>query len=138
MILFFAGWIGCAPKKSAMVHNNIQTEEHNSAIKPDVQKEDMRLVDEAMVVLVPDSVSSVTLTECAQMRKPVRDGQVRFFDIPKAECQVRFTPSGLFTSLQGGIGVHHCRVLSNNSSVICTLCLDGLQNCLQASMNTPQ
>lgn len=93
-----------------------------------VQREDeVRPADEALILLVPEEVHSVTLTDCHRSRKSVRHGQVRFFDIPNEPCRVRFSPSGLFTSVDGGVGVHHCKVIGN-SSVICTLSLDGLKS----------
>jgi hypothetical protein len=97
-------------------------------VKPIVREGETRPADEAMILVVPDSVQSVTLTTCARGRKAVRHSQVRFFDIPNKDCRVRFAPSGLFTSVIGGVGVHHCQVLENNSSVICTLSLDGLKS----------
>lgn len=134
MMFLFVIWMGCTPKEPAVVQNPVQTVKPVE-VKPVEKEDEVRPADEAMILLVPDSVSTVTLATCGRTRKSVRHGQVRFFDVPNEECRIRFSPSGLFTSLAGGVGVHHCRILANNSSVICTLCQEGLDKCLLPSMN---
>ena len=140
MMLWLCILLSCATKEPFVakrpwepLENPVQVE-----VKPVEREDEVRPADEAMILLVPDSVQSVTLTTCDRGRKNVRHGQVRFFDVPNLDCRVRFAPSGLFTSIQGGVGVHHCRLLKNNSSVICTLCLEGFHVCLEANMNQTQ
>ena len=122
------GWIGCSPKESF-----VAPRPWDAAVPPSTKNEkvieredEIRPADQALILLVPDEVHSVTLTDCVRKRKAVRHGQVRFFDVPNTPCRVRFSPSGLFTSLDGGVGVHHCTLIGN-SSVICKLSLDGLK-----------
>ena len=105
----------------------------SSDVEPTTQKttssereDEIRPADQALILLVPEEVHSVTLTDCIRKRKAVRHGQVRFFDVPNKPCRVRFSPSGLFTSVDGGVGVHHCTLIGK-SSVICKLSLEGLQ-----------
>ena len=133
MFVFFLSFVSlsCSAKKEiaskrALVHDPHMVS--TPKVKPMDREEKVRSINEAMILVVPESVRSVTLTKCTRARKAVRLNQVRFFDIPSKSCRVRFSPSGLFTSVAGGVGVHYCRVLTNNSSVICTLSLDGLNS----------
>ena len=126
---FVVSWFAaCTPKEPFVPPRPWDSSVSSTSPKSKaIEREDeVRPADEALILLVPDDVHSVTLTGCVRKRKSVRHGQVRFFDIPNTSCQVRFSPSGLFTSLDGGVGVHHCTLIGK-SAVICTLGLDGLQ-----------
>ena len=120
----------CAQKEPFVAPRPWDTSQASTAEKQQkeaLREDEVRPADEALILLVPEQVHSVTLTDCLRSRKSVRLGQVRFFDVPNIPCRVRFSPSGLFTSVDGGIGVHHCKMIGK-SSVICTLSLDGLKS----------
>ena len=124
-----SGFMSCAPKEPFVAprpwdESVVASTQKDKELK---REDEIRPADEALILLVPQEVHSVTITDCIRDRKSVRHGQVRFFDVPNTPCRVRFSPSGLFTSVDGGVGVHHC-TLSGNSSVICKLSLDGLNN----------
>ena len=119
--------VSCAPKEPFIAprpwdETVVRTQQKE--IKSE-REDEIRPADEALILLVPEEVRSVTVTDCIRDRKAVRHGQVRFFDVPNKPCRVRFSPSGLFTSVDGGVGVHHCTLIGN-SSVICKLSLEGL------------
>jgi len=127
--LFLSGMIACATKEPFVAPRPWDSTVSSAPAKEKkIEREDeIRPADEALILLVPEEVHSVTLTDCTRDRKAVRHGQVRFFDVPNAPCRVRFSPSGLFTSVDGGVGVHHCTLIGT-SSVICKLSLDGLNS----------
>ena len=127
-LLHFA-FVACTPQKTFVAPRPWDTEsplDYKAKLKETQKEDEIRPADEAFILLVPDEVSSVSLTDCVRNRKAVRHGQVRFFDVPNQPCRVRFAPSGLFTTVDGGVGVHHCTMIGN-SSVICKLSLEGLQ-----------
>ena len=127
-MIFFIALMGCGAKEPFVAprpwDESVQTPPAPKE-KESEREDEIRPADEALILLVPEEVHSVTLTNCKRDRKSVRHGQVRFFDVPNKPCRVRFSPSGLFTSVDGGVGVHHCTLIGS-SSVICKLSLEGL------------
>ena len=87
--------------------------------KPVEKEDEIRSAGDALILVVPESVQSVSVSDCTRQKKMVRHRQVRFFDVPTGECRIRFSPSGAFTKIEGGVGLYRCNFLSHESSIIC-------------------